>query len=105
MTVAFGLKDYSRADINSSAAVTALAENKGRLYLLIQNVSDVDLYVSIGGTASATVAASATATPGAGSMKLVTGAVHEWIADFIPSGAVSVKAASSSAKSVVIWEG
>lgn len=99
MTVAFGMTDYSRADIGSSAAVAAVDANKGRLYLLIQNVSDVDLYVSIGGTASATV------TAGHGSLKLVTGAVHEWIADFVPSGAISVKAASGSGKSVVIWEG
>lgn len=99
MPISTGFRDYSRADINSTAAITAVTKNTGRNYLFIQNVSDVDMYVAFDDTASATV------TAGHGSMKLIAGAVHEWIADMIPSGAISVKAASSSAKSVVIWEG
>lgn len=99
MPISTGFRDYSRADINSTAQTACVTKNTGRNYLLIQNVSDVDIYVAFDDTASATV------TTNHGSLKMVAGAVHEWIADVVPSGAITAKSASGSAKSIVIFEG
>jgi hypothetical protein len=92
-----GLTDYSSAVV-TTASLQLAPQNKGRQYLLVQNLSDVVVYVNVtGGTAAAT----------AGNIYLAAnGGSIIWEGnDLVPSAAVKVIAASSSGKSVTCLEG
>jgi len=90
-----GLKDKSIAGLTtgSTAVVTA---NKGRNYLLMQNVhAKVDIWLNpLGGTAAPNTA---------GSLRLVAnGGYIEWVGPFVPSNAMTARSASATSDLTVV---
>ena len=97
--ISTAITDRSDADITNVSSTEVAAQNLGRQYLLIQNVSDVVLYVRFGAAASATLA------DAAGSFQLAVGASLIFEGEsFVPSSSVNIIAASGTGKDVVVWE-
>lgn len=86
-----GITDRSGAITTGGTAQNAAAANTGRQYLLIQNLSSEVMWVNAwGGTAAASTA---------GSIRLAAdGGYAEWYGDRIPTGTVSVVAATTGSK-------
>lgn len=80
----------------NNASQEALPANGKRVYLLIQNLSNADLYVRFGAEAEAS----------AGSLKLPANSTVplEWSGSFVPSQSVNVFCATSS-KAYTVLEG
>jgi hypothetical protein len=85
-----GLTDRSGSITTGGTAQNAAAANTGRQYLIIQNISSEVMWVSVVGTAAASTA---------GSFRLAAdGGYIEWYGDRVPTGAVSVVAATTGSK-------
>lgn len=82
-------KDASGSIAAGGTAQTALAENRDRDYLLVQNVSSGDLFVDFDGTA---------AVADQPSVKIAAGAAFVWETRFVPTGAVSIIGATTGQK-------
>lgn len=87
--------DRSSSAINESTATTVAAENKGRQYLLIQNLDSAAMYVNFGGTAVAAAA---------GNVYLAAnGGYIEFQGEtFVPSTSISIISASGAGSSNVV---
>lgn len=92
-----GLTSRSSAVVTAANSIQLAAANNGRQYLLVQNISDVVVYVAFG----------AAATVGAGSVYLAAngGSIIFEGNQFVPGDTVNAIAASSSGKSVTVLEG
>lgn len=81
----------------TTASQALLSENKDRRYLLIQNISDVNIGVHMtGGTAS---------IGGSGTVTLLPYGSIEYSTSYVPQNAITVIAASGSSKAVLCLEG
>lgn len=80
-----GLTDGSGTLTAAGTSQQVFAQNTGRQYLLLQNVSTGDLWVNFG----------TPAVESQPSIKLVAGASMEFYAGFVPSGAVHIRGAAA----------
>lgn len=93
-----GLTDRSSSSVNSTSSTQLAAANPGRQYLLIQNLSDVVVYIRLGS------AAAVIAEPGTIYLA-ANGGVSEWQGEtWVPGTAVSAISATGSGKTVTCLE-
>lgn len=91
------LIDAQSTNVNSSSDTTLVPVNKRRRYLLIQNVSDVDVLVSIDGTTPT--------ADTAGTVELAPKGSIAFEGMFCPTNKFVARSASGSGKGVTVWEG
>ena len=85
-----GLTDRSGAITTGGTSQDVVSENKGRQYLIIQNISSEVMWVRIGANAAASTA---------GNFRLAAdGGYIEWYADRVPSGRVAIVSATTGSK-------
>jgi hypothetical protein len=90
------LTNRSLALTTGGVAQVAAALNADRYYLLVQNLdASEDLWLSLVGTAAAATI---------GSLLIAAKGGFEWSGSFVPTGALSVVAATTGHK-ITIWEG
>ena len=91
------LIDDRSAAVNSSSDTTLCPVNKRRRYLLIQNVSDVDVLIAIDGTTPT--------ADTAGTIELAPKGSIIFEGNFVPTNKFVGRSASGSSKGVTVWEG
>lgn len=93
-----GITDRSSSAINSSTSTAVAAQNKGRQYLFIQNLSAIVMHVRLGAAAVAGAAGNIYLAANGGSV------IWEGN-EFVPTNSVNVISASGSSLVVTVLEG